>query len=413
MKGPKMNKRILALTLIVLTASLLLYACARHTPDAGATVQTEEEADEMKNDMQQKPNADDTADPAAPAAPDDAAAPAEAGTPAEAAPAEAGQIEPSVRQPHEPTGIVKLGPALSSAVFAGDYGFDMFLVSGGAKSDEDVFKFLGTLTDTVFVPNPDQAAFACSTTQLKSENGCLFGRNLDWDNCNALVLTSYPTDGYASVSTVNTDFITGKTGKLPDDVLILAAHYAPLDGINEKGLCISVNMLPDGEILNQNTDKPDLQITTAVRLMLNRAATAEEAVELLRQYDLHRSYNSETHFMIADAAGNCVCVEYIKNEMIVIDAKIMTNCYLAEGELFGKGKPEAQKRYDAIAAATAGKDIFTMDEARDVMACAKRSTVLSDHITQWTVVYDQTRLTSEFYHREDYGTAYPFSLFAD
>ena len=59
MKGPKMNKRILALTLIVLTTSLLLYACARHTPDAGATVQTEEEADEMKNDMQQKPNADD------------------------------------------------------------------------------------------------------------------------------------------------------------------------------------------------------------------------------------------------------------------------------------------------------------------------------------------------------------------
>ena len=118
-------------------------------------------------------------------------------------------------------------------------------------------------------------------------------------------------------------------------------------------------MLPDGEILNQNTDKPDLQITTAVRLLLNRAATAEEAVELLKQYDLHRSYNSETHFMIADAEGRCVCVEYIKNEMIVIDAKVMTNCYLAEGELFGKGKAEAQQRYDAIVSATAGKDMFT------------------------------------------------------
>ncbi|MBP5294927.1 MAG: linear amide C-N hydrolase [Lachnospiraceae bacterium] len=403
-----MKNRILALTIVVLMTALLMNACAGHTPDAGTTVQTDKETDEMKdNTQQQQTHADD------PAVPVEAEAPMEAEATVEAVPVEGEQVEASVRPPHEPTGIVKLGTALSGAVFAGDYGFDAFLESGGAKSDADVFEFLSTLTDTLLVPNPDQAAFACSTTQLKSENGYLFGRNLDWGNCNALVLTSYPTDGYASVSTVNTDFITGTTGKLPEDVLILAAHYAPLDGINEKGLCISVNMLPDGEILNQNTDKPDLQITTAVRLMLNRAATVEEAVELLGQYDLHRSYNSETHFMIADAAGACVAVEYIKNEMIVIDAKVMTNCYLAEGELYGKGKPEAQKRYDAIVAATAGKESFTADEARDVMACARRSTVLADHITQWTVIYDQTRLTSEFYHREDYTAAYPFSLFAD
>ena len=294
-------------------------------------------------------------------------------------------VDTSARQPHEPTGIVQLSTTLSSAVFAGDYGFDKFLENGGAKSDADVFKFLNTLTDTLFFPNSDQG-FACSTSQFKSENGYLFGRNFDWDNCHALVLTSYPTDGYSSISTVNTDFITGTTGTLPEDILILAAHYAPLDGINEKGLCISVNMLPDGEILNQNTDKPDLQITTAVRLILNRAATVEEAVELLKQYDLHRSYNSETHFMIADAAGKCVCVEYIKNEMIVIDAKIMTNCYLAEGELFGKGKEEAQKRFDTIVASTASKETFTTDEVRDVMASARRSTVLTDHITQWTII---------------------------
>ena len=63
-------------------------------------------------------------------------------------------------------------------------------------------------------------------------------------HCNVLVLTSYSTDGYASVSTVNTDFITGTTGKLPEDTLLLAAHYAPLDGINEKG----ANPSPNGSL---------------------------------------------------------------------------------------------------------------------------------------------------------------------
>ena len=47
------------------------------------------------------------------------------------------------------------------------------------------------------------------------------------------------------------------------------------------------------------------------------------------------------------------------------------------------------------------------------MACARRSTVLPDHITQWTIIYDQTRLTLEFYHREDYAAPHPFALFAD
>ena len=401
----KMIKRMQAFSVLVLTAALMLNACAGQMKDADTTVQTEQEADKGKNDMQETEIHNDAST--------DAPQQEEINAPIEEqSPIATEQTDAAAHRHHEPTEVVKLGPALSSAVSEGDYGFDAFLESGGAKSDADVFKFLSTLTDTLLLPDSDQA-FACSTSQFKGEDGWLFGRNFDWDNCNALVLTSYPTDGYASVSTVNTDFITGTTGKLSDDTLILAAHYAPLDGINEKGLCISVNMLPDGEILNQNTDKPDLQFTTAVRLLLNRAATAEEAVELLKQYDLHRSYNSETHFMIADAEGRCVCVEYIKNEMIVIDAKVMTNCYLAEGELFGKGKAEAQQRYDAIVSATAGKDMFTTDEARDVMASARRSTVLPGHITQWTIIYDQSRLTLEFFHREDYATTHPFALFAD
>ena len=45
--------------------------------------------------------------------------------------------------------------------------------------------------------------------------------------------------------------------ELPDSVMVMAGHYAPLDGMNEKGLCVSVNMIQDAETIEQNTDKPD------------------------------------------------------------------------------------------------------------------------------------------------------------
>ena len=95
---------------------------------------------------------------------------------------------------------------------------------------------------------------------------------LDWQSCDALVVTSKPSQGYASISTVNLGFISQAGGGLnrlleQNDVRVLAALYAPLDGMNEKGLAVSVNMIQDGASIGQNTDKPDLTTTTAVQLL--------------------------------------------------------------------------------------------------------------------------------------------------
>ena len=59
--------------------------------------------------------------------------------------------------------------------------------------------------------------------------------------------------------------------------------------MNEKGLAVSVNMIQDSVSINQDTGKPDLTTTTAIRLLLDKAANVEEALELLRQYDFHSS----------------------------------------------------------------------------------------------------------------------------
>ncbi len=102
--------------------------------------------------------------------------------------------------------------------------------------------------------------------------------------------------------------------------------------MNEKGLAVSVNMIQDSATIDQNTDKPDITTTTAIRLLLDKAGTVKEALELLGQYDMHASVGMMVHLAIADASGSSVAVEYIDNEMIVTETPVVTHFYLAEGE---------------------------------------------------------------------------------
>ncbi len=201
--------------------------------------------------------------------------------------------------------IVELENGFSVVRYDGDYGFDQFLSGGGASSDEEVIDFLSenllSGMDLGFLGN----IFGCSTVAVKDADGkALFGRNFDWENCEAMVVLSHPESGYASISTVNVDFISqgGLAGMAlkKDEIKKVAALYAPLDGMNEKGLAVSVNMIQDSASIEQNTVKPDITTTTAIRLLLDRAATVEEALKLLGEYDMHASMGMMVHFALAD-----------------------------------------------------------------------------------------------------------------
>ncbi len=315
------------------------------------------------------------------------------------------------------TEIEDLERGLSTVRYEGDDGFTKFLASGGAKTDRGVVQFLAS---QLFAGNEsglimNTQAFGCSTLFAQNkEGGYLFGRNFDWNTCDALVVTAYPQDGYTSVSTVNLDFIrqgTGIAGRLlSEDKLIVAALYAPLDGMNEKGLCVSVNMIQDQATINQNTDKPDLTTTTAIRLLLNQAGTVEEALNLLEQYDLHASMNYMVHFAIADNSGRSVAVEYIDNEMIVTESPVLTNFYLAAGEKQSIGTAQSHERFDILTELLAKKSSMTKVEVKDALDGVSKDNFGEFESTEWSIVYDQSALTAAYFHRENYEKAYLFQL---
>lgn len=311
--------------------------------------------------------------------------------------------------------ITKLEEDLSAVRYEGDYGFDSFLEQGGASSDEEVVEYVSSrlasnLPELLFGGNP----FGCSTLSVKSTGaGYLFGRNFDWNACNALIISSTPDEGYASVSTVNMDFIQAgglNISILPDEVQAIIGLYAPLDGMNEKGLAVSVNMIEDTDTIEQNTDKPDLTTTTAIRLLLDQAANVEEALDLLSRYDLHASMGMMIHLAIADAEGNSVAVEYVNNEMVVTETPVVTNFYLAEGEKYGIGTAQSHIRYDLLQQALTNKQTMTEAEVRDALDSVSKDNFGELESTEWSIVMNQNTKEMTYYHREKYDHGYSITV---
>ena len=294
--------------------------------------------------------------------------------------------------------MTKINDLFFAATFRGDYAFDAFLARGGADTEDGTYEFIKNILGAPEGLRFRVEGLGCSTMQTKGEDGYLFGRNFDWNECPLLVLTSYPASGYASLSSVNLDFVRNRSGDLPDDKLVFAAHYAPLDGMNEKGLCISVNLLPDGMELRQDTGKPGrLTITTAIRLILDKAATTDEALNLLRQYDLSTTTGLTVHYLISDAKGRSVCVEYIHNQMSVVETAVMTNHYLTPGPYFGQARNNSIERYGILSDYLASTPVSEVGEVFGAMAKVF-------HGTQWTAIYDQSALTARVCHRDSYGS---------
>lgn len=308
-----------------------------------------------------------------------------------------------------PTSEVReLETGLSIVRYEGEYGFDAFLEQGGAGSDADVAAYITSLLDREI--HMEGSPFGCSTLSVKNQTGgYLFGRNFDWNTCNGWIVSARPENGYASVSTVNMDFIRAggvDLSQLPDSAQAFVSLYAPLDGMNEKGLAVSVNMIQDSPGISQDSGKPALTTTTAVRLLLDRAADVEEALELLQQYDFHSSMGMMVHLAIADADGRSVAVEYVNHEMVVIETPVVTNFYLASGEKQGIGTAQSHTRYEILTGTLEEQEEMTETGVRDALDSVSKDNFGEFESTEWSIVMNQETKELIYYHRENYGRAY-------
>lgn len=319
--------------------------------------------------------------------------------------------------------IEKLEDGLYAMEYVGDYGFEDFLAQGGAASDSEVADHLISYLSHGFYKiesNVQTEGFGCSTLYTQDAEGTYyFGRNYDWAKCRAMIVHTKPKNGYESISTCCLDFLGFGEDYMPDGSMMermqsIAAIYVPLDGMNEKGLVVADLIADDREETRQQTGKAKLTTTTAIRLLLDKAANVDEAIALLEQYDMHSSIGISHHFSLADATGKSVVVEYVNGEMLVTETKIVTNHYLADCEKQGVGSRQSHQRYDTLAAYTGPAGAV---EVRDRLeSVAQKNYPQGDdgyEKTMWSIVYCPENRCADFYFAENYAHSYELILSED
>ncbi len=212
----------------------------------------------------------------------------------------------SIRQLNGPDDAHRDGAVYQMKV-SGGYYFDEFLAQGGASKDSDLIAFITQRITKGLIPmDIGESDIGCSSfTAATPAGGRLFARNYDFSRTNTCIVYTDPGHGrHASVSTVDLQFIGIEQDSVPqglmDKVLMLAAPYVPLDGVNDAGLACGIYMSFQGPErdtppTDQQTEKPDLTSTTMLRMVLDYATTVEEAVELISAYDLHDSPTAAFH----------------------------------------------------------------------------------------------------------------------
>lgn len=296
----------------------------------------------------------------------------------------------------------------------GDYYFDEFLQKGGASSDGEVSAFLSKKISKGFYTAPvGEYREGCSVLSAYGADGFhLWGRNYDWTGSVPIIVRHVPREGYASLSTCDFQNITGSSQTLPEgmmnEMLAVAALYVPLDGVNAAGLCVADLEVNEGGMPDPDTEKPDLTVTTAIRLLLDRAGTVDEALALLEQYDVHPSGGISHHLAISDAERS-VAVEFTEDGFTVVDTPVVTNFNLANGDTSAGGE-SAQQRYE-ILEARLKQGISTPKQVQDALAAAAQPD--GQWTTQWSMVYGQNESYVTWYFKGDFTSGVTLPIPSD
>jgi hypothetical protein len=252
----------------------------------------------------------------------------------------------------------------------------------------------------------------CSTVCLRTpESRVLFGRNLDYSHDACLVVRVHREGELSSIAVLDLHYLNLdrddlETTSLWERIPLLFAPYYLQDGMNEHGVAVA-DLSVDGVEPPLDGKRPNILHSTAMRLILDYATNVDEAVDMLKRYNVY--FVAETcHFMIADASGKSAVVEFINGDVKVTPAKeswqVCTNHQIHEAS--EQQCDERCERYRtaseqlAKASATAG-----IDDVMRVMESVSR-----ENWTMWTSVYDLTSKDCRIAYRRHYDKPYVDSL---
>ncbi|MBR4791698.1 MAG: linear amide C-N hydrolase [Treponema sp.] len=298
--------------------------------------------------------------------------------------------------------------------FDGEYYLDD-AIDSNLKTSEELIDYLYTnfLSWKTVADSGDSLTInvqgaGCSSIVAKNKttgtDGYIFGRNFDWANGPSIIIHARPINGYESVSTCFTGFVNedpdwAPNNNLENNAIALACIYVPMDGMNEKGLYIAnlqndvLSVMPDA-----GSSKKYVQTTVAIRYILDKCATVDEAVTWLKSINMCPVLADENypdyHFAIADNNGKYVVVEWIKGELKTVNSRVVTNHSLVN-EVTDETWDNSIERYDSLTAAgTSANWEMTSEEVKEALEAVQQDNSV------WSAVFEPGAKRVTYYFRK-------------
>ena len=252
--------------------------------------------------------------------------------------------------------------------------------------------------------------WACTVfAALGNEGERLLGRSFDWYNRPTLLLFSRPDDGgYVSASMVDLSYL-GFDAEDPSwyqRLRLFDAPFLPFDGMNEAGLAVGMMAVSHAEP-GHDPERITLGSLQIIRLLLDRATTVDEALNLMRNYNVTFLEGPPLHYLIADAGGRSAVVEYLEGGMSVLRSEgtwqVATN-FLLSGLDPDEAGAQCPRYREAWRTLEAAEGSMSMPEAMGLLERVSQS-----H-TMWSVVYGLKSGDVSVAVGRDYGQVYEFGL---
>ena len=284
-----------------------------------------------------------------------------------------------------------------------DYKVDDYLKAG--ITDVAGFDVWMTENLTHGVPTGDIPDIGCSSFIVEDPSGDhLFGRNYDLSGGDSLIIRTVPEGGYASIGIVDLKHVNlgiGGSYDINDEnsqPLLFAAPWCVCDGINEKGLGVSLLELSEKHVVN-DTAKDDLLLYSSVRILLDKCADIDEAVDLLGSYDMYSPRKNSYHIFLTDTSGRSVIVEWNdEGVMVTSEDTAVTNFPLYKGDPY----LDYDHRYAKIHRRIDDVSSMSPEDAMGVLEAVNQD-------TRWSAVYDLEKFTVDICFNADYSVSYSYS----
>jgi len=173
---------------------------------------------------------------------------------------------------------------------------------------------------------------ACTGFSVSSANKEAFlCHNEDWEKSEWLILRTDPEKGYASYSICWMDYDPEQENDL------LEMPFYPICGMNSKGVAVSTYSVPVCEPPFAS-DRSSIIWPVAIRMVLDQAATVDEAIVLLGKYNIIIEEGNGMQFFIGDAGGDSTIIQWIDGKMIPLkkegDWQAVTNFVQEDASAF-------------------------------------------------------------------------------